>query len=462
MIEPVYGDPDYTLHVGWDVDGGWDYDGDGYLDLVSTGAPDSAPSPGVDFWNGAGFDGRGFSGHFDTYLLDYVPVAFAGDVNADGYADVVVGSEEESEVYVYAGGADRPNDWTWAFSEPENWTPRVDGAGDVNADGYDDIVVGRAGSAYTLLGGADGPVSDGTTFSPGVTGIYVGDTVAGAGDVNGDGYDDVVVGAGLAAYAWVFYGSATGIVPDSWTELALDAQPNTVDGAGDVNGDGYDDVVIGMPDAAGGGEAALFLGSASGLETTPAWRQFGACGPDEYGFGAAGVGDVNADGYADVAVSRRGVYWETEVWVGSATGLPSTRSYVVPEASYDHLASAGDLDGNGADDIVIGAGVYLSDEVDADTDADADTDTACDTGDTDTDADSDTDTDADSDADADADTDSAADTDPPPDDTGAPRDPGCGSGGKGGCATAPDGAGLVLPSAALLLALSRRRAPAGR
>jgi len=148
-----------------------------------------------------------------------------------------------------------------------------------------------------------------------------GYSVASAGDVNGDGYDDVVVGAynndgagSDAGEAYVYHGSSSGLsaTPD-WSDLGEAADDRfgySVAPAGDVNGDGYDDVIVGAHrnDGAGSdaGEAYVYHGSSSGLSATPDWSDQGEADSDEFGGNVASAGDVNGDGYDDVIVGAYG------------------------------------------------------------------------------------------------------------------------------------------------------------
>jgi hypothetical protein len=200
-------------------------------------------------------------------------------------------------------------------------------AGDVNGDGYDDVIIGapwysngqsNEGAAAVYHGSATGLSSVPNWGDEGDqnTALF-GTSVGTAGDVNGDGYADVIVGAswydngqtneGAAA---VYYGSAAGLslVP-SW--LGEGNQEAAVFGAavgtaGDVNGDGYDDVIVGAPLYTNGqtneGAAFVYYGSAAGLSPIAAW--LGESDQEEADFGKSvgTAGDVNGDGYADVIV----------------------------------------------------------------------------------------------------------------------------------------------------------------
>src|SRR5207249_180283 len=140
-------------------------------------------------------------------------------------------------------------------------------------------------------------------------------SVATAGDVNGDGYSDVIVGAPLydngqtdEGRVFVFLGSASGLATSAaWTAESNQASAQfgaSVAAAGDVNGDGFGDVMIGAPFFDNGqadeGRVFLYLGSASGLATSPAWTAESNQANAQFGTSVATAGDVNGDGRADV------------------------------------------------------------------------------------------------------------------------------------------------------------------
>ncbi|NIP70446.1 MAG: hypothetical protein GTO04_15045, partial [Planctomycetales bacterium] len=150
--------------------------------------------------------------------------------------------------------------------------------------------------SWTATGETDG---DALGWSDG------GSCIGSAGDVNGDGYDDVIVSAyshdGQKGKAYVYHGSPAGLsATAAWTVTGQadgDNLGHAVAGVGDVNDDGYDDVIIGAPgvDAGGNfkGQAYLYLGSNDGLDPTPAITITGQDDGDGLGISVSGAGDVN-------------------------------------------------------------------------------------------------------------------------------------------------------------------------
>jgi glycerol uptake facilitator-like aquaporin len=189
----------------------------------------------------------------------------------------------------------------------------VASAGDVNGDGYADVIVGEEGDtmAYIYLGGPAGTsTSPATTLGPSYAGGFFGGSVAGAGDVNGDGYADVIVGEPLDpglplmhGRAYVYLGGPGGTSTSPATTLgpSLHSFGASVASAGDVNGDGYADVIVGEPDDA---MAYVYLGGSAGTSISPATTLGPSFTGDDFGLSVAGAGDVNGDGYADVIVGE--------------------------------------------------------------------------------------------------------------------------------------------------------------
>lgn len=152
--------------------------------------------------------------------------------------------------------------------------------------------------------------------------MHLGFSVSSAGDVNGDGFDDIIVGApGITngqnneGVARVYYGSLNGISSPFNTLIEVNqaeaAFGTSVAGAGDVNGDGYDDVIVGAPyydDAvANGGGIWIFHGSYNGLNITNSFSLKGEQVEDHFGQAVSGGGDLNGDGYSDIVVGIPGI-----------------------------------------------------------------------------------------------------------------------------------------------------------
>jgi hypothetical protein len=332
-----------------------DVNGDGYADLVvgapATGQLGENPGDAYIYLGGptglATTPSTALTGSAGDQLFGN-SVASAGDINGDGYADVVVGAVGFStnsvpRAHVFLGSAGglaaapattltRPDRSSFPGNALFGYS--VASAGDVDGDGYSDILVGAAGGAYVFRGGSNGiAAGDATRLDNPIPGDGVfGLLVASAGDVNGDGYADVVVSARAAPY--VYLGGPAGIaatpalslsIPYSAVAVAVDA----VASAGDVDGDGYGDVVVGVnhgfPSA---GPAYVYLGSATGLASAPPMTLTGPLASvDNFGWSVASAGDVNGDGYADVVVGA----WASLNGRGSAfLYLGSTAGVLVP------------------------------------------------------------------------------------------------------------------------------------
>jgi hypothetical protein len=204
-------------------------------------------------------------------------------------------------------------------------------AGDVNGDGYDDVIVGASGNgvwmpttdqrAYVYYGSPSGLSADPDWIAEGSQASdFFGYSVAGAGDVNGDGYDDVIVGAvcytdgeSREGRVYLYHGSASGpsAAPD-WTAEGDQFRAYlgiSVAGAGDVDGDGYDDVIVGADGYDGElvnqGRVYVYRGSGAGLAPTAAWFAESDQEYGQLGISVATAGDVNGDGFADVIAGTR-------------------------------------------------------------------------------------------------------------------------------------------------------------
>jgi hypothetical protein len=373
------------------VAGAGDVDGDGVPDFLA-GTPFADPggiaSAGqVKIFSGAtGGRIRSLEGAVALGLLGF-SAGSAGDLNGDGRADQVVGAAGASpggvggagQVLVFSGadgsvllaldGTDAGG--ALGFS--------VAGTGDVDGDGIADVAAGApqtsvpglngAGRAR-VFSGAGGAVLH--TFTGGSASAFLGFSVAGMGDWNGDGGVEVAVGAPLAnagsgpvGQVQVFSG-LTGALLYAFNGTAIaDGLGFRVAGAGDVNGDGVADGIGGAPgaDPSGmpeAGQAFVWSGATGALLTA----LDGSASADFFGWSVAGVGDLDRDGLADVAVGA------PFVDVGGFAGLIDAGQVRVfsggneilrldGEAPFDEfgsaLAAAGDPNGDGFPDLLVGA-----------------------------------------------------------------------------------------------------------
>ena len=369
-------------------------------------------------------------------------VSSAGDINNDGYDDLIVGARHgdnggpnNGEAYVIFGkSAGFATIDLTSLAATDGFIIQgdaaldqagfsVDSAGDVNGDGYDDVVVGvpygdnvgsNGGEAYVIFGKAAGfanidisilAPADGFQIQGAATGDWAGWSVSAAGDVNDDGFDDIVVGARLnddggtdAGAAYVVFGKASGFgivnltgitAPNGFIiqgDAANDNAGFSVSSGGDVNGDGIADLIVGARSGDDGGtnagEAYVIFGKATGFGTidltglaaTDGFIIQGDAGDDLAGHSVSSAGDVNGDGYDDLIVGApRGDDGGTDageayVIFGKAAGfatidlaaLSATDGFIIQGDAGGDLAgysvgSAGDVNGDGFDDLLVGA-----------------------------------------------------------------------------------------------------------
>src|SRR6266850_3349342 len=269
-------------------------------------------------------------------------VAWVGDVNGDGYDDLLVGAFRYPEIaslgqaYLYFGGPAIDSVADLVIPAPAGGTGwfgvSVASAGDFNGDGRPDFIIGAQqsgyeGKAFIYYGGPSLDATPDITLTGESTGSLTafGASVASVGDVNGDRFDDVIVGApwypdggNKFGRAYVFFGGA---VPDAVPDRVFtgvgfyDQLGSVVGSAGDMNGDGHPDVSASAPnnDAAGLNAGAIYVWfGGPGFDTTPDLTVLGT-GAYQNLMNAANAGDVNADGYSDlIGAGKDHVY----VWFG--------------------------------------------------------------------------------------------------------------------------------------------------
>ncbi|MHC4513958.1 MAG: hypothetical protein ACYS5W_09690, partial [Planctomycetota bacterium] len=322
----------YTFHgdsagdsFGGSVSGAGDVNRDGYADLIVGAYGDD--NNGSDSGSArvlSGQDGRIlYTFHGDSAGdLFGLSVSAAGDVNRDGYADVIIGARADDNNGLDSGSArvfsGRDGRILYTFngdSAGDHFGRSVSGAGDVNRDGHADVIVGAyyddnngtdSGSAR-VFSGKDGRIL--YTFNGDSAGDWFGFSVSGAGDVNGDGHADLIVGAygddnkgPSSGSARVLSGKDGRILHTFDGDSANDVFGWSVSGAGDVNGDGFADLVVG---ARGDDNSGSNSGSArvlSGKDGTILRTLDGDSAEDQLGDSVSGAGDVNGDGFADLIV----------------------------------------------------------------------------------------------------------------------------------------------------------------
>ncbi|HEV7780781.1 MAG TPA: integrin alpha, partial [Chitinophagaceae bacterium] len=412
-----------SAQFGFSVACGGDLNGDGYSDVIVSANlyDDDFANEGVVFiYYGSS---SGLSATHNAIADDANQananfggkIACAGDVNGDGYSDVIIGAYtyddnliDEGVAFIYYGSNTGLSASPVCMLDDANgpgasFGYSVASAGDVNGDGYSDVIIGAYtfnymgnidyGLTYVYNGSPSGIISSSTaatTLESNQGGAYTGAFISSAGDVNADGYSDVIIGAPFYDHgqlnegvAFVYHGSVNGLSAAYNALLEVD-QASTFFGfgtapAGDVNGDGYGDIIIGCKYYNNGqvneGAAFVYHGSASGIITTPATLLEKNQAAAQFGYFVGAGGDMNGDGYSDVIVgapnysdglSLQGAAF---VFYGSSSGInPATATLLKSNQAFAQFgisaACAGDINGDGFSDVIVGSNVYDNGQTD--------------------------------------------------------------------------------------------------
>lgn len=393
-IDPVYttaiwsvygtGSED-SLGVGADIG---DVNDDGYDDVV-LGAQGASSAGAIYVFEGSA---AGPSTSVDTTLsggsIAYMGNTVAvGDVNDDGFEDVL-GASPYANTRDYIGTAKLWLGSATGVATTETWTftgtARYDTVGsqlsaaDYDGDGYEDATVGVAwhdaydGAVYLFYGGSS--LSSTPDASLSAVGAYqFGDELDSTADANGDGLPELVVGEyafdgtyGRSGAAFVFYGDPAGLATAAdatlYGTLAEASSGYQVSDGGDLNNDGYGDLLLGALNIRGStiyGGFSVHHGSSAGYSASPD-LQVPATGRDALAYGGLwGGADLDGDGYGDAAASRAGSDQQITIYYGSSSGISTSSTEtlsdtaIVGSVSFTNILGNGDTDGDGFWELLI-------------------------------------------------------------------------------------------------------------
>ncbi|MBX9255762.1 FG-GAP repeat protein [Desmonostoc muscorum CCALA 125] len=424
-------------NLGSSVSSAGDFNGDGFDDLVigafgvSPNGQSDAGSSYVVFGSSSGFGGsfnlsslNGSNGFVINGINsgDFLgsSVSSAGDINGDGFDDLIIGASgvdpnsqgyKESTYVVFGGSSGFGTSFNLSSLNGSNGfvinginrydsSGTLSSAGDINGDGFDDLIIGvgsaspngqsYAGSSYVVFGSSSGFSAQFNLSSLNgsngfvINGINAGDrsghSVSSAGDINGDGFDDVIIAADFASpngqfsagSSYVVFGSSSGFSAQlNLSSLngsngfvingsdSRDYSGGSVSSAGDFNGDGFDDLIIGASAASPngqyrGGESYVVFGSSSGfsaqfnlssLNISNGFVINGIDQNDSSGSSVSSAGDINGDGFDDLIIGARGTD-QSYVVFGFQTAATTNEDTTVNIVASNILRRYTDIDGD--------------------------------------------------------------------------------------------------------------------
>lgn len=321
------------------------------------------------------FDGSSTQDRFGS------SVASAGDVDRDGFGDIIIGARfaapggrsSAGSVYLFSGAT---GNLIWQIDGAkagDQLGSALALAGDVNRDGMNDVLISamyasspggaaRVGSVYVVSAKTGNLIWQLNGFR---SGDEFGESIAGAGDVDGDGYEDIIVGTTQvdqggerAGAAYVFSGATGGLL---WQLFGNSRERlgHSVSSASDVNHDGLSDVIVGVPFAGFLDRGLAYVYSVT--DNSLIWEIKGAAADDEFGTSIANLGDVNTDGHDDLFIGAPSANPNRILDAGAAYVYCGATQSLIRRidglAEGDRLGElvgrAGDLDANGLSDVIV-------------------------------------------------------------------------------------------------------------